>query len=77
MSNWYVQGRLGQEHRADLDREADRAALSKIVRESGRTTRHRGIRDAATGLVGLFRWRRPRTNGAAAEHRLLGLERDA
>lgn len=76
MSHWYVQGRLGQEHRADLDREADRAALSKAVREGGRATRRSGIRDAAIGLVGRFPWRRPQASEAAADHRLLGLEHD-
>ena len=35
MNHWYVQGRLGMEHRADLDREADRAGLAKAVLVEG------------------------------------------
>jgi hypothetical protein len=35
MSHWYTQGRLGAEHRDDLDREAAKEALRSVARASG------------------------------------------
>jgi hypothetical protein len=75
MSHWYVQGRLGQEHRADLDREADRASLSKAVRVGTGATRRKGVLDAAIGLVARLQ-RRARTIGHRTERPQLELERD-
>jgi hypothetical protein len=35
MSHWYTQGKLGAEHRGDLDREAAKEALRSVARASG------------------------------------------
>jgi hypothetical protein len=76
MSHWYTQDRLGQEHRADLDREAARAALVAEVRGKRHLTRRMGIPHVAFRLVALLRWRRPRTSEERAVRRPLELERD-
>jgi hypothetical protein len=75
MSHWYVQGRLGHEHRADLDREADRVALTEQIRARGRATPTRGILEAAIRVVALIPLRRPRT-ADRADRPLLELDRD-
>jgi hypothetical protein len=57
MSHWYVQDRLGHEHRADLDREATRASLSKAVRAGARANRRSGVLAAAMTLISRLRAR--------------------
>ena len=77
MSHWYVQGQLGQEHRADLDREAARASLSKAVRAGARENRRSGILGAAVSLVSRLRARRAQAVGQLVDRPMLAAEGDA
>jgi hypothetical protein len=76
MNHWDVQGRLGQDRRADLNREAGRATLVAEARAIKRATRRKKIMDAASWLVAALRSRRVRASGDAAYRRLSQLERD-
>lgn len=76
MSHWYLEGRLAQEHRADLDREADRAAMTEQVRAGERATPRRGTFDAVFRLAALLRRWSPRI-ADRVDRRLAKLERDA
>lgn len=77
MSHWYVQDRLGHEHRADLDREAERASLSKAVRAGARTNGRPGILGAAITLVSRLRARRAPAFGTVIDRPVLAAEGDA
>jgi hypothetical protein len=63
MNHWEITGRIGQEHRADLDREADRFALAKQSRAvRGATAGHKAPA-AGVGLLARLRSLRPGAAG--------------
>jgi hypothetical protein len=50
MNHWETVGRMAAEHRADLDREADRASLAALVRAAHPSVR-RTWRPVVTGWL--------------------------
>jgi hypothetical protein len=77
MSHWYVQDRLGHEHRADLDREAERASLSKAVRAGARANRRSGVVSAAITFVSRLRARHAPALGQIVDRPVVATEGDA
>ena len=55
MSHWYTQGRIGAEHRADLDREADREALLEEARAVRDAEHPRTQRRLLMSILGIGR----------------------
>jgi hypothetical protein len=76
MTHWDTQSRLGDEHRADLDREAARAALVSEARATKASPRRTRILDTLIEFVSRLQWRRSRTSRVAAHRRALQPRRD-
>ncbi len=75
MNHWYTAGRLGQEHLADLCREADRSALAGQMRTKGSATPRTRVLEAVLRLAVVVGKRRLR-KAATADKRLSNVGHD-